>query len=132
MIRSRSLHCSLLVGVLVVSSGCASTHMKKFIGRDARDVAVEDGPPVNVFDLPDGQRVFQYAVDRGSYVRPKTTTATQVQLLGDSAHYSEQKLNAGGNSLQNAGCYITYLARWNAEKQGWIVADILYPKPSAC
>ena len=133
MSRSRSLNCWLLVGVLIVSNGCASTRMRKFIGRDARDVAVKDGPPVNVFDLPDGQRAFQYAVGGGSHAKLKTTSAGgQVQIAGTSAYYSEQKLEASGNSLQSGGCYTTYLARWNAEKQGWIVTDISYPKPSAC
>ena len=121
---------------LVVSVGlvaCASSNMKRFIGRDARDVVVRDGPPVNVFDLPDGERAFQYAAGGGKRVKPKTTaTNGQSQLVGDSAYYSESRLEATGNTLPTASCYITYLARWNSEKEGWVVTDIAYPKQSAC
>ena len=121
---------------LVVSVGlvaCASSNIKRFIGRDARDLAVRDGPPVNVFDLPDGQRAFQYAVGGGKRVKPKTSTANgQAQLVGDSAYYSESRLEASGNTLPTASCYITYLARWNSEKKGWIVTAIASPKQSVC
>lgn len=50
----------LLVSIVLAASGCVSTHMKKFIGQDVRYIEVEDGAPVKVIDLPDGQRAFQY------------------------------------------------------------------------
>ena len=48
-----------VLAVLLVSgvAGCVSTHMKQFIGKDAVYIQIEDGPPVNVFDLPDGEIV---------------------------------------------------------------------------
>jgi hypothetical protein len=107
--------------------------MKKYIGKDARYIAVDDGPPVNVFDMPDGRRAFQYRWGGGSYVVPKTTTSQgQIQLVGDGAYYSEQKVETGGFAVESSGCLITYFAEWNPAKKGWIVVDISYPKRLVC
>ena len=129
---SRRINAALLAFVLAVS-GCVSTHMKKFIGKDVRYIEIDDGAPVKVFDLPDGRRAFQYLWGGGRYVVPQTTTTSgQVQLVGDKAYYSEQKIQSGGFVVDNPGCVITYIAEWNATKKGWIVADISYPKRAVC
>jgi len=124
---------TLMLATLLCSAGCVSTHMKKYIGKDVRYIAVEDGPPVNVFDMPDGRRAFQYRWGGGQYVVPKTTTAQgQVQLVGDGGYYSEQKVESGGFVVESQGCLITYFGEWNAAKKGWIVVDISYPKRLVC
>lgn len=129
--RAVALGSLLLLGAM--TAGCASTHMKRFIGRDVRYVPLEDGRPVNVFDLPDDQRAFQFLWGGGRYVVPATTTTQgQVQLVGDSAYYSERKLEIPAAVIDNPGCVITYIARWNAEKKGWIVVDIAYPHRLVC
>jgi hypothetical protein len=107
--------------------------MKQFIGRDARYIAVRDGPPVHVFDLPDGVRAFQYLWGGGTYHVPATTTTTgQVQLIGNSAYYTQQSLSSGGVTVTSEGCLITYLTKWDAAKKGWIVTEISYPKKLVC
>lgn len=123
----------LIALVFATASGCVSTHMKQFIGKDARYIAVKDGMPINVFDLPDGQRAFQYRVGGGSVTAPTTTTTTgQLQMAGSGAYYAEQKIESGGFTVNVPGCLITYLARWSPERQGWIVTDISYPKQLVC
>jgi hypothetical protein len=120
----------LLVGAL---GACVSTHMKQFLGKDARMIQVKDGPPVNVFDLPDGRRAFQYLWGGGTYAVPATqTTQGRVQIIGDAIYYTEQKIGTGGYVVNNPGCLITYLAHWDAAKRGWIVDEISYPKRLAC
>ena len=130
----RSVTAAAVCGVLVLGcAGCASTHMKPFIGKDVRYIQVEDGAPVNVFDLPGGVRAFQYQWGGGRYYAPKTTTTSgQVQLVGDAAYYTEQKLETGGGVVDSPGCLVTYMARWNGDKQGWIVAEIAYPHRMFC
>lgn len=129
-VRGRRIAIATMV---MTTLACGSTHMKKFIGRDVRYVAVDDGQPVAVFDLPDGVRAFQYRWGGGTYVAPKTTTTNgQVQLVGTAAYYTEQKIESGGQVVTSDGCLITYLARWDAEKQGWIVRDISYPHRLVC
>ena len=79
---------SIVVLVSLSSLACVSTHMKQFIGKDVRYIAVEDGPPVNVFDMPDDRRAFQYYWGGGSYVVPTTTTTSR--LLKNSAKWDRQ------------------------------------------
>lgn len=123
----------VLLAIVVALSGCVSTHMKKFIGKDVRYIEIDDGAPVKVFDLPDGRRAFQYLWGGGRYVVPQTTTTSgQVQLVGDKAYYTEQKIESGGFVVDNPGCVITYIAEWNAARKGWIVMDISYPKRLVC
>ena len=50
------LQIAITVTVVISGLGCVSTHMKQYLGKDARYVAVDSGPPVNVFDMPDGRR----------------------------------------------------------------------------
>ena len=133
-----SLTRRLLGGVLVVLlvsgvAGCVSTHMKQFIGKDAVYIQIEDGPPVDVFDLPDGRRAFQYFWGGGTYQIPKTaTTQGQVTMIGSTAWYSEQKIESGGQVIESNGCRITYLTKWDTVRKGWIVMEIAYPKRLSC
>jgi hypothetical protein len=114
---------------LLILSGCVYSSMKQFIGKDARYIQIEEGPPVSVFDLPDGRRAFQYLRNRGTRQVPRTaTTSGQVQLIGDTAFYAEQKLEVGGQVVESRDCRVTYLARWDAAQKGWIVTDIAHPK----
>jgi hypothetical protein len=123
----------LISAVVLFASACASTHMKQFIGKDARYIAVQDGPPAYVFDLPDGTRAFQYYWGGGTYQLPKTTTTNgQVQLVGNAAYYSEQQLETGGGIVSSAGCLVTYIAKWNPDAKGWIVRQISYPHRLVC
>lgn len=121
------------MAAVVVTAGCVSTHMKQFIGKDVRYIAVQDGPPEHVFDMPDGRRAFQYHLGGGQVTVPTTTTTNgQVQLVGDSLYYSEQKLTEGGGTFVSEGCLVTYFAAWDATAKGWVVRDISYPKRLAC
>ena len=117
----------------VTLTSCVSTHMKKFVGRDARFVAVESGPPVNVFDMPDGRRAFQYYWGGGTYVVPQTTRAQgYARLVGDTVYYTSQKITTSVFVVDNPGCLITHFAEWDSASRGWIVKDISYPKRLVC
>ncbi len=117
----------------LASSGCVSSHMKQFIGKDAVYIRMQDGDPFGVFDLPDGRRAFQYFWGGGTYTVPSSTrTEGQIELTGNTAYYSEHRLTTPGGTITREGCRITYLARWNAAKRGWIVEEIVYPKRLVC
>jgi hypothetical protein len=124
----------LLLSALLIS-GCVSTHMKRFIGKDVRYVSLDNGQePEHVEDMPDGRRAFQFRWAGGAMVVPATTTVNgQARLEGNSVYYSEQRLESGGGVvLVNPGCVITYFARWNEAANGWVVVDISYPKKAVC
>ncbi|HUE86440.1 MAG TPA: hypothetical protein VMO26_10215 [Vicinamibacterales bacterium] len=124
-----------VVGIALLCSfaGCVSTHMKQFIGKDARVIQVQDGPPIAVFDLPDGRRALQYRIGGGTVTLPQTTTTNgQVQLIGDQAWYSQQAITTGGQTFTTDGCLVTYFALWDTTANGWIVKDIYYPRRLVC
>jgi hypothetical protein len=123
----------LTTAIALVSVACVSTHMKKFVGRDARFIELESGPPVNVMDMPDGTRAFQFYWGGGSYVVPeRTTTEGQAARVGSTLYYSEERVTRGGFVVDNPGCLVTYFGTWNDAKQGWIVTAISYPKTLVC
>lgn len=68
---------AIFIAVLfVILSGCVSTHMKQYIGRDIREVILDDGPPVNAMDMGNGVRAFQFRIGGGTYRLPSTTTTS--------------------------------------------------------
>jgi hypothetical protein len=107
--------------------------MKAYIGQDVRYIVLDDGQPENVMDMPDGRRAFQFRWGGGTYKVPKmTTTRGNIQLVGNTAYYAEQKLESGGGTVTSAGCLLTYFAKWDAQAKGWIVVEIRYPKKLVC
>jgi hypothetical protein len=90
----------IVVVITVALAGCASTHMKQYLGKDVRYIAVDEGAPVNVLDMPDGRRAFQYRWGGGTVTTPRMTTTTgQILRLGNQAWYTEQALETGGQTI---------------------------------
>ena len=107
--------------------------MKRFVGKDTRYIDIDDDAPVNAFDLPDGRRAFQYPWDGGTYVVPHTrTTRGRVQLVGNTAYHTKQKLLPGAYMVENPGRVITYIAEWNGARNGWFVVAISNPTRAVC
>src|SRR5258708_14295353 len=130
-------HPKLLILAITAASlylqSCASTHMKAFIGKDIRYVVLSDGQPENAMDMPDGRRAFQFRFGGGAVAVPtRTTTNGQIQMVGNSAYYSEQKLESPGGVFQTPGWLLTYFATCDAPTKGWIVDSIQYPKRMFC
>jgi hypothetical protein len=122
----------LVVSVLLAAaSGCVSTHMRGFMERDIRDVIVRSGPPINALDMGDGRRAFQFHWGGGAVVVPQTTTATMTTTDGVSVWLSRASITTPAVFVSE-GCIITYFARWNEERNGWIVVDYTYPKRLVC
>lgn len=122
------------VVVLVASvAGCASTHMKQYIGKDIREVVIDSGPPINAFDMGDGRRVFQFRWGGGTYTVPQTTTVTgSATAIGNSAWYSGTAITTGGGVVSSEGCILTYFASWDESKKAWIVVEYRVPKGLVC
>lgn len=125
----------LLIGgiTLLLLTGCVSTHMKKYVERDIRDVVLDSGPPIHAFDMPDGQRAFQFYWGGGTVAMPQVTTSTgQATVVGNSAWFSGTAITSGGGVVTSQGCLITYLTTWDAGRQGWIVKGYRYPDRVFC
>ncbi len=113
--------------------GCVSTHMKQFIGQDVREVVMNDGPPVNVFDYSDDRRVFQFYWGGGTFTTPgNSTTVGSAYAIGSTVYGTATTISRPAMSITSEGCLTSYITRWSDEREGWIVEDIRYPQRMVC
>lgn len=114
-------------------SGCVSTHMKTFIGKDIREVMLTEGLPMNAFDLSDGRRAFQYKFGGGVFTAPQVSnTTTSATGVGNSVWLDQRTITQPAAILDSPGCLISYIAEFTPSKSSWIVIDIRYPKQLVC
>ena len=123
----------LIIFSLAIISGCASTHMKQYIGEDVREIIIDNGPPINAFDIGDGRRAFQFRWGGGAYEIPQTTTIAGSSIAtGNSIWYSGTAITSGGGVVASEGCILTYFTLWSEQKNAWIVTDYRVPKQLIC
>ena len=113
-------------------TGCVSTYMSGYVGKDIHEVFMTEGQPVNVFDMPDGRRAYQYIF--GTVIGSTTgTQASEIKSETSGGNTANKKVTTTGNksaAYVSSGCLVTYIAR----KQGdaWIVEDFRYPSRVVC
>lgn len=112
----------ILMSCSVVISGCASTIMKRYMSRDISTVVANYGPPINNFDLPNGQRAFQWKIIDTSYV-PETVT---YDSQGGHGYQRGSTVRSGGYVKETA-CFYTFYAN-TAPNGGWTITG--FEKPS--
>lgn len=113
----------LFLLVLVLSlAACASRIMEGYVGQDLTSVIGRYGPPMNVYDLPDGRRAFQWEINSTVLV-PTTTNMSVVQsgwLTTGTA------VTSGGGAFSNRCIYTLY-----AQPQGtnhWTIVGFERPR----
>ena len=107
--------------------------MKQFVGKDVREVVISDGAPTNIFDLGDGRRVFQFYWGGGTYAVPGRVQGYSLStVIGNTVYTSGSALVTPPRVIESRGCLISYIANWDQELNGWIVAEIRYPKRLVC
>jgi hypothetical protein len=123
----------LFLALIALFSGCASTHMERYVGKDIREVILDSGPPVNALDLDGGRRAFQFRWGGGTFLVPSQTTTTgQINVTGNTAWLQSRTLSTGGGIISSEGCIVTYITTFNAAKQSWIVESYRIPKQLVC
>jgi len=131
--RSETMRTILAVVLLLLLSGCVSTHMKQYMGMDIREVILDSGPPLNAMDMGGGVRAFQFRWGGGTYSMPSTTTTQgSITSYGNSAWLSASSITTGGGVVHSEGCLISYMTTWNSTQKTWIVNGIRYPKRLVC
>ena len=122
-----------IAALALALSGCVSTHMKGFIGKDIREVMMTEGPPLNAFDLSEGRRAFQYRFGGGSFVTPQVSNTTgSAAVVGNSIWLDQRTITQPAAIVESEGCLISYIAEFNNSLSSWIVTDIRYPKRLVC
>ena len=122
-----AIKAGLCVAFLMLLIGCASQFAKSYLGKSPFDLQLENGKPVNIVELPDGRRSYQYYWGGGTIVTPQTTTGT-VSVIGNTAHVNSRTNPAA--VVSSRGCLINFIA----ERQGdrWVVVETRWPKRALC
>jgi hypothetical protein len=117
--------------LLVVAFGlaaCVSQEMAGYVGKDITEVFITQGRPVDEFDLPDGNRAFQFYLGGGAIPIPSTSTTT-ITVVGNQAIANSQGFNGG--VAYSKGCLVTYIGTPN-ERKSWTVTAYHYPDRLLC
>ena len=116
--------------LLLLLTGCVSQQLKGFVGQPIHAVVIRNGPPSNVFDLPDGRRVFQWSMNR-TFVMPTTAyNSGTAYPSGGSVNWYQQTTIAGGQAYTQRCVYSLY-AMWYDSQNTWMVTSFEKP-PYAC
>lgn len=87
----------IMVAIAMALSGCASSIMQSYVGKDINEVIMDYGAPINSFDMPDGKRAFQWH-DTVTYQSPAIVNTYN---------------NGAGTTLQSGSLY-THSYRGNS------------------
>lgn len=117
----------VLIAAASLSTGCVSTEMKSYVGKDVSEVLMTYGQPENVIDLPDGRRAWQFRWGGGSGVIPGRSQTT-VQAIGTTAVATTTAMPA--TVVHSEGCLITYIGTRSGNS--WTITDIRVPKQLVC
>lgn len=120
------------IALCAALAGCASTHMAQYVGKDIREVMLDEGPPIHALDLGDGSRAFQYPFGGGTFTTPTVTTNSgSVSRFGNQAWLQSTAITSGG-TFTAPPCIVSYITRWDAGRAGWVVTEFRAPKALVC
>ncbi|MCV2881991.1 hypothetical protein [Actibacterium sp. XHP0104] len=110
------------VAVAFFVSGCASQIMESYVGKDITEVIVKYGPPMNMLEMPDGRKAFQWRVD-SNVVLPSTTTYNATTYGNVTTGYA----TTTGGYVGSSRCVYTLYAKENAQDSFTVIG---YEKPT--
>ncbi|MEO1950534.1 MULTISPECIES: hypothetical protein [Thioclava] len=113
----------VLIAFFMVLSGCASQIMDSYVGKSISEPVLDYGPPMNVLDLPDGSRAYQWKMSDSGAVPIVTPTTSTVYGPAGLATVSGSQTNWVPYSKT---CVYTLLAKPNGKD--WVVTG--YRKPT--
>ena len=116
-----------ILALAAFATGCVSTEMKGYVGKDVSEVLMAYGQPEQVLDLPDGRRAWQFRWGGGRGVIPGRAQTT-VQSVGNTA--SATTVATPALLVDSKGCLITYIG--TRAGNSWTITDIRVPKQMVC
>ncbi|MBV8612368.1 MAG: hypothetical protein JOY66_01180 [Acetobacteraceae bacterium] len=112
-----------LAAALSLLAGCVADTMRGYVGQDIRQVELAYGPPVNVVDLGNGTRAYQWTRISVSTTPVSAVTTSSNDKKG--RRVSETQFIGGQQSTSR--CVYTFLAAWSPQQNGWVVTGIRQP-----
>lgn len=94
--------------VALMLTGCMTmeSQMNSFVGKDITEAIAKNGPPTNVFNMPDGRRAFQWFRNR-DLIMPVTTNVA----ANNYGNYGYAQATTSGGYMGSTQCYYTLYAR---------------------
>jgi predicted small secreted protein len=115
---------SVAVGAAVVLlAACVADTMRGYVGQDIRAVVLAYGPPANEIDLGGDARAFQWSKISVDTTPPSPVTTTERDKKG--RRITKTEYVGGTQTVTN--CLYTFLAAWDAGRDGWIVTGFRQP-----
>lgn len=111
-----------------MAASCVSTEMQTFVGKPVEESMFAYGEPVNVMELPDGRRAYQYRMGGGVVALPSRTTAT-AQTFGNTT--TVQSTSTPAAIYEAAGCLITFIARDQGGGR-YVIEEYRVPRQLVC
>ncbi len=107
----------------VLAAGCAADTMRGYVGQDIRAVELAYGLPANQIDLGGGTRAFQWSKTSVDTAPATAVTTTERDRRGRRTTHTQ--FVGGAQTVTN--CLYTFLAAWDARRNGWIVTGFRQP-----
>ncbi len=120
------------LAMALLLGGCATPgeQFKRYAGQDVREVMLDYGKPDNAFDMPDGQRAFQWVINR-SYTTPTQVVTTRTPRSRENPDdWVSSNTTIFGGELVESTCLYTLLASWDEGRQRWLVSRERSPRVS--
>ncbi|WP_448661531.1 hypothetical protein ACG3SL_12790 [Sphingomonas sp. CJ20] len=102
--------------------GCAADIMRGYVGRPPEAVMARYGPPVDVRDLPDGRRAYQWM--QSEFETSGGDATTRVERGGNGHPRSRTEYTP--TTTRERKCFYTFYARRAA--YGWQIEDFERPE----
>lgn len=115
------------LGAMLLLAGCVSTQMRGFVGQDITEAYMRYGQPVNVLELPDGRRAYQFQYGAGTALVPGASRS-DVSVWGNTATVNTVATPAA--AVYDDGCLLTFIA--SPSGNSWTVTDIRVPQELVC
>ncbi len=108
---------------VILVMGCTADTMRGYVGQDIRAAVVAYGPPVNVVDLGNGTRAFQWSKTSVDTTPASVVTTTDKDKKGRKT--TQTQFIGGTQTVTN--CLYTFYTAWNPQSGGWIVTGFRQP-----
>lgn len=105
------------MALAVALQGCSAGIMRGYIGRPPEAVMARYGPPVDVRDLPDGRRAYQW-------MEVETTTSGGSETT--TYERGRRRTEYTPTTTQQKRCFYTFYA--NRTSRGWRIDSYLDPE----
>jgi len=122
-LRPRRFHPLLaafaLAGALL--AGCSVDIMRGYVGRSPEDVMARYGPPIDVRDLPDGRRAYQWMQSE-----TETSGGEAVSRVEHRGDHPRTRVEYSPTTTREKRCFYTFYA--HRTSYGWRIEDFRRPE----